>query len=81
MFNYDIIIHELPVRNPVVGIKKFAEDFKIKYISTDEDIEAVLHLCDRDESLLVRFVMETGARINEALALDRKDTYEGYVVF
>jgi len=68
------------MKNPVGGIKKFAEEFKIKYIPTEEDIEAVLSLCDKDESLLVRFVMETGARINEALTLAPKDIYNGYVV-
>ena len=80
LFNYGIRIYDLGIKNPVCGIEKFAEEVKIKYIPTDEDIEQVLGLCDSDESLLVRFLMDTGARINEALALNPKDIYDGYVV-
>lgn len=80
LFNYGIKIHELDAKNPVVGVKPFAEDKQIKYIPTDKDIEAVLGLCDEEEALLVQFVMDTGARISEAIRFDPKDIYDGFVV-
>lgn len=80
LFNYGITIYELNMKNPVSGIKKFAEDYKIKRIPADGEIEAVLAVCDIEESLLIRLVMETGARINEALALKPEDIFDGYVI-
>ena len=80
LFNYGIKINELDIKNPVVGIKPFAEDKQIKYIPTDKDIDAVLKLCDRDETLLVHFIMNTGARISEAIQFESKDIYDGFVV-
>ncbi|MCE5249406.1 site-specific integrase [bacterium] len=70
----------MTLKNPVVGIKSFAEDRKIKYIPSDEDIKAVLALCDRQEAALIHLVMETGARIGEALNLLPEDIHDGFVV-
>jgi site-specific recombinase XerC len=69
LFNYGIKIQDLDVKNPVVGINPFAEEMKIKYIPDDNSIQPVLELCDSEEALLFRFVMDTGARISEALRL------------
>ena len=80
LFNYGIKIHELDVKNPFVGIKPFAEDRQIKYIPTDKDIDEVLELCDRDEALLIHFVMKTGARTSEAIRFESKDIYDEFVV-
>ena len=80
LFNYGIKIHDLDAKNPVNGINPFAEEKKIKYIPLDEFVQAVLELCDPEEAFLIHYVMETGARISEALRFDSKDVFDGYVV-
>ena len=79
LFFYGCRIHELQ-NNPCVGLEFFPIDKKLKYIPSDEDIDGVLKLCDQEEALLVRFVMDTGARINEALRLTPKEIFDDYVV-
>ena len=80
MFNYGIKIHEMNTKNPAVDTKPFVEDKQIKYILTDRNIEAVLELCDREEALLVTFVMETDAKISKAIRFEPRDIYDCFVV-
>ncbi|MCC6864540.1 MAG: hypothetical protein IT280_00100 [Ignavibacteria bacterium] len=80
LFNYAIESHELNMRNPCLGIKPFAVKKKLKYIPSDEEIEAVRKLCDPAQRLLIDFVSETAARINEPLKVTGNDIFDTYVV-
>ncbi|MBZ0202944.1 MAG: hypothetical protein K8I03_08010 [Ignavibacteria bacterium] len=80
LFNYTIESHELNMRNPCLGIKPFAVKKKLKYIPSDKEIEAVRELCDPYQKLLIDFVSETAARINEPLKVTGKDVFDTYVV-
>lgn len=80
LFNYAIESHELEMRNPCAGISPFPVTKKIKYIPSDADIEAVRALCDDNQKLLIDFVAETGARINEPLKVTGKDIFDNYVI-
>lgn len=80
LFSYSIDNHEFEFRNPCLGIEPFPVEKKIKYIPSDEDIEAVKSLCDEGQRMLIDFVMETGARINEPLKIVGKDILEKHVV-
>jgi integrase len=66
--------------NPVKGITHYPIDKKLKYIPSNEEIEAVLLLCDKEQQDLVLMAMETGARITELLNLTYEDVYEDYIV-
>lgn len=80
LFNYAIESHELLIRNPCLGIKPFSVKKKLKYIPSDEDIEAVRVMCDAEQLLLLDFIAETGARINEPLKVTGKDIFDDYVI-
>lgn len=79
-FFYGINLYELDVKNPVTGIKLASVDNKLKYIPSDEDIEAVMAVCNEKQRLLVQFVMETGCRITEALNLTKNDVLSDFIV-
>lgn len=72
--------HDLNLKNPAVGIKQFPIKKQLKYIPSDEDIKQVKLLCNRRQNLLIDFIMDTGARINEALKVKGEDIKDGYVV-
>jgi integrase len=80
LFNYGLKVFELDFKNPCTGLEPYSTDRKIKFVPTDRQIGAVKELFDGEECLLFNFVMETGARINEALRLKPKDVFDGYVV-
>lgn len=80
LFNYAIESHELQMRNPCSGITLFSVKKKLKYIPSDADIEAVRALCDENQKLLIDFVAETGARINEPLKITGNDIFNDYVI-
>ena len=62
------------------GIQKLPVDVKVKFIPTEEMIEAVKSKCNPDQKKIIQFVYETGARINEAVALDYEDVKKDFVV-
>lgn len=72
--------HEIEMKNPCLNIKRFPIENHLKLIPTNEMIEAVLLECDEEERLLICFVMETGARINECLRFSSKDISNGQIV-
>lgn len=80
LFNYAIESHELQMRNPCLGITLFSVKKKLKYIPSDSDIDAVKELCNDEQRLLIDFVAETGARINEPLKVTGKDVIDDYVI-
>lgn len=80
LFNYAIENHELQMRNPCSGITHFSVKKKLKYIPSNADIEAVRKLCSFEQKLLIDFVAETGARINEPLKVTGKDIFDDYVI-
>lgn len=80
LFNHAIFEHDLDIKNPCVGIKPFSVKRSLKYIPSDKDIEAVLAVCDEGQTKLIKFVMETGCRINEALRLTTEDVFDNYIV-
>lgn len=80
LFNHTILEHELDYKNPCVGIKPFPVKRNLKYIPSDKDIEAVKTICYDEQNKLIDFVLETGCRINEALALKACDVFEDYLV-
>ncbi len=80
-FNYGIENFNLKDFNPCKGIKFMPIDKLLKYIPSDKEIENVKAKCDWEQALLIDFVKQTGARINEALRLTGKDILENEVVF
>ena len=80
LINFGIDNLELNIQNPCRGIKRFPIDKHLKYIPSDEEINNVKILCDDGQKLLIDFVTETGARINEALNLTSEDIYQDFLV-
>jgi len=80
LFGYIIGKHNLTLKNPCDNIEFFSVTKKLKYIPSDNDIRAVLELCDEEQALLVKTVRDTGARINEALRMCGKDILEHNIV-
>ena len=80
LFYYAIDIHDVFMKNPCVGLKPFPIEKKVKVIPTNEEFEEVLLACRRDEQLLLLFIMETGCRVNEAIAFSDKDILEDEIV-
>jgi site-specific recombinase XerD len=80
LFGYIIGKHNLTLKNPCDSIEFFSVTKKLKYIPSDNDIQAVLELCDEEQKLLIKTVRDTGARINEALRMWGKDILEQNIV-
>ncbi|HAY34187.1 MAG TPA: hypothetical protein DCY06_08615 [Bacteroidetes bacterium] len=80
LFQMMIKNYDLNIANPCIGIEVFSVKRKMKYIPSDEDIDDVKALCDSEQTLLVDFIFETGARINEALQLTGKDIGKDFVI-
>lgn len=80
LFYYAIDTYELNMRNPCKGIDWYPIEKKMKYIPSDEELTALLQLCDEEQAFLVKFVRDTGARINEAIALKGADVGDDFVV-
>jgi integrase len=80
LFNYAIESHELEIRNPCIGIKPFSINKRLKYIPSEQDIEAVKNICNPQQKLLIDFISETAARINEPLKVTGKDILDDYVI-
>lgn len=78
-FNHARAYFGVEVRDPTKGIKKLPLDVKTQYIPTDEDIEAILAICNRSQKILVQFVYDTGCRIGEAVNLEYEDVHSEYV--
>lgn len=79
-YNFASERYEINLPNPFIKLKFFPIEKKVKYIPSDQEIEALLSVCNPDQALLVRFVMETGARISEALNFTFGDVYDNYIV-
>lgn len=72
---YDVV-------NPCLGLEKLPEDTRVKFIPPEEMILAVKAKCNPAQVELIDFVHETGARINEAIALEYDDIKnEGVVLY
>jgi integrase len=78
-YNYAIKRLGYDMRNPFANLQKLPEDTKMKFLPTEEMIEAVKAACNRDQRRLIDFVLSTGARINEAIALDYEDVFDDFV--
>lgn len=59
--------------NPLNKIEFYPVDKKIKFIPSNEQIQALLDRCTPEQQDLINFILETGARINEALNLRGRD--------
>lgn len=80
LFQMIIRNYDLDMSNPCIGIEVFSVKRKLKYIPSDDDIDDVKVLCDEEQKLLIDFVLETGARINEALQVTGKDIGIGFII-
>jgi len=80
LFNFGIRLFDLTVRNPCY-LAPYPIDRKMKYIPTNEQIEEILLDCNEEQALLIAFVLETGARIDEVIRLRPKDIGTDYVIF
>ncbi len=80
LFQMIIKKHNLNMLNPCMGIDLFSVIKRMKYIPSFSEIKKVRELCDEEQKLLLDFVMETGARINEVLNVIGKDLGRGYVI-
>ena len=80
LYNHAINGHDFNIKNPLIGINPFSIQKKLKYIPSDEDIKRVQFTCNRRQNLLIDFLKETGARINEALKVKGSDIFDDYIV-
>ena len=80
LFYYAINVHDIEIKNPCVGINEFPIDREIKYIPSNDQIEEILLDCNKDERLLIAFVMETGCKVNEALRFSDEHILESEIV-
>jgi integrase len=80
LFNYGIDNYNLNPFNPCKGIKFMPIDKKLKYIPSDNEIEALKAKCDKEQELLIDFITQTGARIGECLRFKGKDILDTSVV-
>lgn len=80
LFYYAIDVKEIEMINPCKRIQLFPVDKKIKYIPPDKDIQEVLNICTSEQILLINFVDETAARINEPLKLYGIGVSEEHVI-
>jgi len=78
-FNYGIELYDLDIKNPATQKKKPVEK-RIKFIPTDEMINAVKEKCNPDQILMIDFALETGARIGEILRFSSNDVLENEIV-
>lgn len=72
-FNYGLDLYELDIKNPADRLKKRAVEKKIKFIPSDDQIDAVKAICDDQEKLMIDFALESGGRIGEILRFKRED--------
>jgi len=79
-FNYIINTHDLLMRNPAAKIKPYPIKKNLKYIPSDEEIERLKSQLNHRQAFLIDFLMETGARINEAINLTYNDIKETYLI-
>jgi len=80
LFNFAIDTLEVEMINPCRKIKDYPLNLKLKYIPPTEDIEKVKVICDSNQELLLNFLDETGARINEALSITGSDVFDEYII-
>lgn len=80
LFNYVIDSYDLIIRNPSKNIKPYSVIRSLKYIPPESEIEKVRGFLNFRQQLLFDFVMETGCRINEALALTFEDITDTYLI-
>lgn len=66
--------------NPCKKIEFYPIDKKVKFIPSNEMIRAVLGICTPVQQDLINFILDTGARINEALNLKGRDIGNTYVI-
>lgn len=66
--------------NPCKRIEFYPIDKKVKFIPSNEMIRSVLDTCTPAQQELINFILETGARINEALNLEGRDIGNTYVI-
>lgn len=80
LFNYIIDSYDLTIRNPASKIKPYSVNKKLKFIPPDTEIEKLKGFLNPRQRLLIEFLMDTGARINEALNLTFKDINDNYLI-
>lgn len=80
LFYYGIDFHNITTPNPCKGIKPFPINKHIKYVPTDTEIDNLLKVCDTEQARLIKFIIETGARIGECLRFKGKDIHPDYIV-
>lgn len=80
VFNYAIDNYEINMRNPCKGIEPYAVTKRMKFIPPDEYLNEVLSICDAEQKMLIEFVDESGARINEPLKVAGKHMLEEHVI-
>ncbi|MBK9331682.1 MAG: site-specific integrase [Ignavibacteria bacterium] len=66
--------------NPCKKIEFYPIDKKVKFIPSNEMIQAVLDISTSAQQDLINFILETGARINEALNLKGRDIGNTFVI-
>ena len=79
-FNYANKKLGCEIKNPCLGQEKLPEETRVKFIPSEEMIQAVKSECNQAQCDLVEFVYLTAARINEAIALNYIDVQEEHVV-
>jgi len=80
LFNYGIDFLDMDFKNPCKGVKFYPIDKRLKYIPTDDEINRLLEVCNPRQKLFIRFLLETGARLSEALYFRYEDIFDTYIV-
>jgi integrase len=80
LFNHIIENNELSMTNPANKIKPYSVRRKLKYIPLEDDIKKLKGFLNERQRLLIDFLMETGARVNEGLSLTFDDLKGDYII-
>lgn len=80
LFFYGIRRKDLEIRNPMIGVDMYSIPEIEKYIPSDDEIKSVREVLNDEQRALFDFVLETGARINEALRLEYNHIRENQIV-
>jgi len=77
---YKALFNSIGEYNPCKKIEFYPIDKKVKFIPSNEMIRAVMNICTLPQQDLLNFILETGARINEALNLKGQDIGNTFVI-
>lgn len=73
LFNYGIKSCDLELKNPILFVRPYPIEIKLKHIPTDAEITKVRKALNENQRFLFDFVDQTGCRIMEAVRFKTED--------